>query len=308
MEMKGNSREAESFRGLRTALYFSTQGEGHKVVQVTSPDPGDGKTTLVANLGVSIAQSGKRILLIDADCRRPRQHRIFNVDASVGLVSVLKGEAELSDAVQETEVVGLSVLPSGPHQHNPAELLTSPEFQDLVELLREQYDFVLLDTPPILVVTDPSVVAPRVDGVLITIRVRKNGRPSAMRAADALNTLGAKILGVVVNGVGGRPGYGQYGHDHYGSSYGYGGYKYGYRGYGYGYGYGGYSYSGGYGDQRYGGYYADDDAERASLAKSKRKNVVNGNQADSSTNNDANAESQGPKGDSRGGPKGWFRK
>src|SRR5262249_37049187 len=153
--------------------------------------------TLAANLAVSIAQSGKRALLIDADFRRPRQHKIFGLSAQTGLCMALAGEAELADAVQECGVDGLSVLPCGPLPPNPAELLTAPRFKEMLDSLREAYDFVLVDTPPLLAVTDASVVAPRVDGVLLTIRVSKNGRPRAERAKEILNTLGANVFGVV---------------------------------------------------------------------------------------------------------------
>jgi succinoglycan biosynthesis transport protein ExoP len=195
------SVDAEAYRAVRTALYFSTHGEKHKLVQVTSPDMGDGKSTLITNLAVSIAQSGKRTLLIDADLRRPRLHKMLAVPGEVGLAGVIAGTAELSSAVRETPVNGLFVLPSGPPPPNPAELLTSPRLEELLDAVREQYDFVLVDTPPLLAVTDPCVVAPRVDGVILAIRLSKQSGPQAERAKEILATLGAKVLGVVVNGV-----------------------------------------------------------------------------------------------------------
>jgi capsular exopolysaccharide synthesis family protein len=251
------SRQAEAYRAVRTALYFSTRGGGHKVIQVTSPDPGDGKTTLAANLAVSIANSGKKILLIDADFRRPRIHRIFGQEAECGFSSVINGEAELPDAIQPTCVENLSIMPCGPKPSNPAELLTLPRVKELIDVLRDDYDFVMLDTPPVLVVTDPCAVAPRVDGVLLTIRISKNARPDAVRAAGVLSTLGAKVLGVVVNGVGPRVAYGL-GRGYTG--YRYGGYKhYRYGSYG-GEGYGDASWHSGhgYGYGAYDAYYADD--------------------------------------------------
>jgi capsular exopolysaccharide synthesis family protein len=195
------SLEAESFRAVRTALYFSTQGEGHKVVQVTSPGQGDGKSLVIANLAVSIAQSGKRVILIDADCRRPRQHLIFGLSARDGLAGVIAGTAEARDVIQPTAVERLSLLPCGRVPPNPAELLTSSRFKEFLDAIREQYDFVLVDTPPLLVVTDPCAVAPRVDGVLMVLRLSKQGRPQAERAKAILETLGVNVLGVVINGV-----------------------------------------------------------------------------------------------------------
>jgi capsular exopolysaccharide synthesis family protein len=216
--------EAESYKSLRTALYFSTRGERHKVIQVTSPNMGDGKTTLAANLAVCVAQSGKSVVLVDADCRRPRLHRLFGLRAELGLTSVIVGECGPQEAVLPTEVPHLSVLPCGPRPTNPAELLTSPKFEELLNELRGRYDFVLVDSPPLLAVTDPCVVAARADGVLLTIRVSKNGRPAAERAKEMLAGLGANILGVVVNGVGKEAGaygysYRHYRYDQYGYEY-----------------------------------------------------------------------------------------
>ena len=252
------SRQAEAYRAVRTALYFSIRGGGHKVIQVTSPDPGDGKTTLAANLAVSIADSGKKILLIDADFRRPRLHKIFAVDSDCGFSSVINGEAELPDAIQPTCVENLSVMPCGPKPSNPAELLTLPRVKELIDVLRDDFDFVILDTPPVLVVTDPCAVAPRVDGVLMTIRISKNARPDAVRAAGVLATLGANVLGIVVNGVGPRVVYGL-GRGY--SGYRYGGYKhYRYGTYG-GEGYGDSSWHSGhgYGYGAYDAYYVEDE-------------------------------------------------
>jgi capsular exopolysaccharide synthesis family protein len=213
------SLEAESFRAVRTALYFSTQGEGHKVVQVTSPGQGDGKSLVIANLAVSIAQSGKRVILIDADCRRPRQHKIFGLSARDGLAGVIAGTAEARDVIQPTAVERLSLLPCGRVPPNPAELLTSSRFKEFLDAIREQYDFVLVDTPPLLVVTDPCAVAPRVDGVLMVLRLSKQGRPQAERAKCILETLGVKLLGVVINGVTRAAGAGIYSGEHYEYAY-----------------------------------------------------------------------------------------
>jgi capsular exopolysaccharide synthesis family protein len=236
------SREAESFRGMRTSLYFSTQGRGHQVIQMTSPTKGDGKSTLLANLAVSIAQSGKSVILVDADFRRPMVHKLFHLpgDAKVGLASVLIGQAELPDALRPCDAVpGLSLLPCGPRPNNPAELLTSVRFQELLGALRDRCDFVLVDTPPLLAVSDPAAVAPFVDGVLMTLRLSKTVRPQAERANDILVSLGANVLGVVVNGTAG-----------YGPQYGYG-----------------YSYAYAYGDGRdYGYELYDEPASRSSPA------------------------------------------
>jgi capsular exopolysaccharide synthesis family protein len=153
-------------------------------------------------VAVAIAQSGRKVILVDADLRRPRAHRIFGLTARKGLAQVIAGAAELSEVVQPTVIPNLSVLPCGARPADPAELLTLQRFSDLLEELRETYDYVLVDTPPLLAVSDPCAVAPRVDGVMLTIRVSKNGRPAAERACDLLAGLKVHVYGVVVNGVG----------------------------------------------------------------------------------------------------------
>ncbi len=240
---QSNSVSSEAYRSVRTALYFNTQGVGHQVIQVTSPNVSDGKSTLAGNLAVSIAQSGKRTIIIDADCRRPRVHKIFNIPHDTGLASVITGQCDLASAIRPSAIPNLSVLPCGPRPANPAELLTSPRFKELLDIIRAQYDFVIVDTPPLLVVTDPCVVAPRVDGVIMAIRVTKNGRPFAERAKEILGSLGANVIGVVVNGLGSQGG-GKYG-------YGYDQYQYGY-GYTYRYSY---TYADEYTDDKAASYY-----------------------------------------------------
>jgi capsular exopolysaccharide synthesis family protein len=212
------SPQAEAFRGLRTSLYFSTHGRGHQVIQMTSPNKGDGKSTLLANLAISIAHSGKSVVLVDADFRRPSIHSLFRLDRSpVGLATILLGEVDLERALRAGPAPGLSLILCGPRPAQPAELLTSPRFHELLTQLRDRFDFVLIDTPPLLAVTDPAVVAPRVDGVLLAVRLSKKCRPSAERAKELLASLGAKIVGVVVNGMNGF-GVGGHGYDY---SYGY---------------------------------------------------------------------------------------
>lgn len=255
------SRVSEAYRAVRTSLYFSTQGEGHKVIQVTSPNPGDGKTTLAANLAVSMADSGKRVLLVEADFRRPRVHAHFGLENSVGVSSVISGETEIAAAIQQTQVKNLWAMPCGPRPHNPSDLLTSPQFKELIDTVREQHDFVIIDTPPVLAVTDASVVAPRVDAVLLVVRLTKHTREAATRATEMLGSLGARILGVIVNGIGKSSNYG-YGSYRYGG-YRYGGGRYNYRYAGYSYGYGG-SEGGG------GAYYSDEESDRVP----KRRGIV----------------------------------
>lgn len=217
--LRPKSVEAEAYRGVRTALYFNAAGSTHQMIQVTSPNQGDGKSTLAANLAVSIAQSGKRTLLVDCDMRRPRVHRVFHLaDPGPGLAAVIGGNVPLSSAIQRSAIENLSLLPCGKKPANPAELLTSPNFQDLLDRLKSDYDYVILDTPPVLAVSDPSAVAPRADGVILVFRMTSRVRPLAERAREQLSQIGANVIGVVVNGSGrmSEGGYGGYG---YGSEY-----------------------------------------------------------------------------------------
>ncbi len=228
-----NSQVSESFRAVRTALYFNTQGKTNSVIQVTSPTPGDGKSTLASNLAVSIAQSGKRVLLVDGDMRRPRQATTFGITSKTGFATVLSGESHWRDVVYECEEIeGLTVMPCGSKPNNPAELSSSPQVKELIAEMRQEFDFVIIDTPPLLAVTDACPIAARVDGVILCIRIKKNVRVSAERATEMLTNIGANCIGLVVNGVGAQSGYG--------SQYTYGAYRagYSYNGYGYGYGYG----------------------------------------------------------------------
>jgi capsular exopolysaccharide synthesis family protein len=238
-------RVAEAYRSVRTALCFSTRGGGNKVIQVTSPHPGDGKTTLAANLAVTLANSEKRTLLIDADFRRPRVDKLLGVARNPGLSEEITGSVELTDAIQPLEIDNLSVLCCGQRPTNPAELVTGSQFQQLIEVLREKFEYVIIDTPPVLAVTDPLAVAPRVDGVLLVIRLGKSARKASQKALEALDSLGATVLGIVVNGVGSGRQYGGYGYSSYGyryspyryrSPYGDGRYGYDYGDYGYTYG------------------------------------------------------------------------
>ncbi len=210
---------AEAIRSVRTSLMFELAGSGGKVVQVTSPLPGDGKSTIAGNLACSLAQSGKRVLAIDCDLRRPQLTDNFSLTEEMGLTNVLNGECEPQDACHQSPIATLQVMPSGPIPSNPAEALTLPEMADLLGLLRERYDFIVLDTPPLLVVTDPSITASMVDGVLLALRIRRKSKPNAKESTNILRAVGARILGVVINNSdesGASDGYRGYGYYRYG--------------------------------------------------------------------------------------------
>jgi capsular exopolysaccharide synthesis family protein len=156
---------------------------------------------------VSIANSGKRCLLIDADFRRPLIHTLFHVEREVGVSSVIAGEIEPDAAVQPGPVPGLDLMTAGPRTHNPSELLLSLRFADMLTRLRDRYDLILLDSPPLLAVSDPSTVAALADGVLLVLRITKRIRPHAVRAREMLDLVGARLMGVVVNAIGESTGY-----------------------------------------------------------------------------------------------------
>lgn len=193
------SQESEVFRGLRTSLFFRAGADGLKTIAFTSPHKGDGKTTVVANLAVSIAQSGRSVLLVDADMRRPRIATTFGVQATEGLARIISDGVDPWDLVVSTDVGNLSVLPCGAPPENPAELLTHPRFAEFLNLARDRFDYVLIDCPPVLAVTDPCIVAGLVDAVVLVIRVSRDGRPESRHVKELLDDAGAKLIGAVVN-------------------------------------------------------------------------------------------------------------
>jgi capsular exopolysaccharide synthesis family protein len=190
---------AEAIRACRTALFFEAKTRGSKVIQVTSALPSEGKSVVAGNLAVSIAQAGKRVVLIDGDLRRPQLSDNFALEAENGLTDILNGHCDPTDAIHATSVDNLDVIPAGPIPVNPAEALTLPEVDDLIDWLRERYDFVIIDTPPLLIVTDPSIIAGHVDGVLVTLKVRRKSKHNAREAMGMLRNIGANVVGLVIN-------------------------------------------------------------------------------------------------------------
>ena len=199
---KPGSPESEVFKILRSSVFCSMKDFSGRIVQITSPQPGDGKSTAAINFSVALAQSGRRTLLIDADMRRPRVADLGRVKRVPGLSEVLLGNLEPADAIKDTAQPNLSLVPSGRRPAAPAELLQSPEFRDLLQVYSEQFDFVIVDTPPILAVSDAVIVTELVDAVIMVLRVVKHGRSAAVRTCQIIEQHDAKLLGVVVNGFG----------------------------------------------------------------------------------------------------------
>jgi len=195
------SSEAEVYRVARTSLLIKLTGNAHIVLMMTSPHPGDGKSTTISNLAISFAQTGRRVLLIDSDLRRPVIASLFGVEGKLGLADVLQRKCELSKAVSKTEVSNLFVMTHGTDTSVPAELLQSNLMRQVIQAARKSFDVVLIDAPPLLAVADPAIVAPMVDGVVITVRVCKNGRRPVERSIKILREIGVTPIAVVVNGV-----------------------------------------------------------------------------------------------------------
>lgn len=213
---------AESYRTVRTAVYFGVPAGAARTLLVTSPQPGDGKTTLASNLAIAMAQAGNRVLLIDADFRKPMQHKIFNTPRETGVSSVLAGEMTLDDAVQDVGIEGLSLLPCGPIPANPSEILNSKAFGELMEQLKSRFDQIIVDSPPVLPVTDARILAASCDLTVLALRAEKSTRRAATYARDVLLSVGASVLGVVVNDVPRHRGSYGYGRGGYMYAYGYG--------------------------------------------------------------------------------------
>jgi capsular exopolysaccharide synthesis family protein len=192
---------AEAFRALRTSILFSAADGGPRSIVVTSTGPSEGKTMVAGNVAIALAQTGQRVLLVDADMRRPRAHELFAVNVEPGLSNLLVGASKPSEVVQAAGVENLWVMPAGKTPPNPAELLGSRQFASLVGSLGAHFDCVVIDTPPVLAVTDAAVVAHRATGVLFVIAADVTSRQAAQTALDQLQNARARFLGAVLNRV-----------------------------------------------------------------------------------------------------------
>lgn len=192
---------AECTRAVRTNLLFMSPDKPFRKLAVTSSGPQEGKSTTAISLGIAMAQSGGKVLLIDTDMRRPRLHKAFGVSNEMGVSSLVLGEGKLDDAIKTTEVPGLYLLPCGPIPPNPAELLHTRAFAELMEKLGERFDRILLDTPPVGAVSDAVVLATQVDGVVMVLKAGQTNRDIAKRTVRAVKDVNATIFGAVLNDV-----------------------------------------------------------------------------------------------------------
>ncbi|MFZ0309714.1 MAG: polysaccharide biosynthesis tyrosine autokinase [Candidatus Sulfotelmatobacter sp.] len=201
-QVRPQSQMAESYRALRTSLLLSNLGAPPKVIMVTSALPQEGKTTTSINCAVVLAQKGIRVLLIDADLRRPSIHKTLGMGPRSGLSNVLTGSATLQQAITRSPTLpNLDVLPAGTPPPNPAELLASSNMRDVLQELRGQYDHIVVDTPPTLSVTDAVVLSPRADAIVLVIRSGQTTKQALRRSRDILMQVNAKVSGVLLNAV-----------------------------------------------------------------------------------------------------------
>ncbi len=211
------STVAEQCRSIRTNLLFASPDSPMEKLLVSSAGPREGKTTAAASLAITMAQSGSRVLLVDTDMRRPRLHRIFGVGNQIGVTTILSGDAEIEDVVKDTEVPNLFILPSGITPPNPAEICQSVKFKKMLDDLSERFDRVIMDSPPIMLVTDAVVLSTLVDGALIVARSGATSRMALTEATRSLLDVGSKVLGCVLNDFNlEKRGYGYYRYSRYG--------------------------------------------------------------------------------------------
>lgn len=200
-EKNPKSPISEGYRMLRTNIEFSSIDQTLQTIMLTSSKPSEGKSTTCANMAVAFAQANKRVLLIDADLRKPTQHHIFGISNRFGLTTALFNQKELRDIIQHTNTDNLSIIPAGPTPPNPSELLSSKRMAAMLATIRETYDVIIIDTPPILSVTDAQIVATQSDGVVLVVDSGKVKKEVAVKAKALLEHVNAKLIGIVLNNI-----------------------------------------------------------------------------------------------------------
>ncbi|RQD74331.1 MAG: polysaccharide biosynthesis tyrosine autokinase [Candidatus Syntrophonatronum acetioxidans] len=202
VSLKTSSPVAEAFRTLRTNIQFSSLDQDIKTILVTSPQPKDGKSTVVANLGVTKARSGGTVLLVDGDLRKPTLHKLFNISNLVGLTNyIIEEDLHLQEVVQTTFLENLFVMTSGAIPPNPAELLGTRRMKETLQELRDTFDTVIIDSPPVVAVSDSSIISSMSDATLLVLGHGDSNREAALKAKEQLELAQANFLGVVMNKV-----------------------------------------------------------------------------------------------------------
>jgi polysaccharide biosynthesis transport protein len=211
-----NSGPAEAARALRTNILYTSPDHPYKTLLITSAGPAEGKTTVACCIAVAMASAGQRVVLLDCDMRRPRVHKVFGFRNDVGVTSAMLELGVLDSAIRETLVPNLNVLPTGPLPPNPSELLHSVAFARVLAELQKRFDRIIIDSPPIVPVTDAAVLATKVDGTILVVRAFETSRESVSRAQRALRDVGISLVGCVLNSVEvDRPEYGYYRYQYY---------------------------------------------------------------------------------------------
>lgn len=190
---------SEVYRTLRTNIQFASVERPFQVIMITSSQPGEGKSITVSNLAVTYAQEGKKVLIIDADMRKPSLHQFFSLPNRAGLSSVLNNESSRLEVIKDTIVDNLYLLPSGPIPNTPSELLSSDTMRNLLDQLRNDFDVILIDTPPILAVTDSAIVSVMCDAVVIVAAAGKVKKNRLQKAKEQLDHVNANVIGIVLN-------------------------------------------------------------------------------------------------------------
>jgi capsular exopolysaccharide synthesis family protein len=192
---------SEAYRTLRMNLLYALEDGPSKVIVVTSPGPLEGKSITCANLGVVLAQTDKNVLILDCDLRKPTLHKIFGLRNLRGVVELLTGERKLQEVWQESPLLGMRIVTAGPIPPSPAELLSSGSFAQLLDQARQGFDYVLLDSPPTQLVSDPLILAAQGDGVLLVLDLQNTRKESVRHSMRGLESAGANLLGTVMNNV-----------------------------------------------------------------------------------------------------------
>jgi len=193
---------SEAYRSVRTSIMFSsTEEHPLKSIVITSPGPQEGKTTTLSNLGIAIADSQKKVLLVDADMRKPRLHQVFENKNDIGLSSFLSGQASFEDLIKKTKIDNISFVSGGLHSPNPSELISSHKMKEFIDKAKERFDFIIFDTPPIAVVTDAVILSKVVDGTIIVLESDKTGKRVLPRIDRMLSDAKARIIGIILNKI-----------------------------------------------------------------------------------------------------------
>ena len=200
VEKEPKSIAAESYRTLRTNIQYSSFDKEYRAIVVTSSDPGEGKSTTSGNLALCFAQGDKKVILVDCDLRKPSIHKKFKISNIVGLSDVIIGKESLENAVHRYNN-NMTVLTSGKIPPNPSEMLSSKAMSKLIEHLKEEYDYVILDTPPVQAVTDSQILSTKVDGTILVVRADKTKKEGVHNSINLLKKVNANIIGTVLNGV-----------------------------------------------------------------------------------------------------------